>query len=317
MPRRHLLIGVTCCWVLSFLVLVTSVWAMRSATGLPRIVPMSGLDLPDAYDPRVIPDGDLERFRLELEETVEGLDEEARVLAILAWVMNQVPRVENRYSQRAWGMIEAARAGGGFSCGGMAEIFRVALLAHAIPARVVMLQRNLFDTYDTHASVEAWVRGKWRLYDPTFHVALRRDDEAIGLFEARDWVLKGKGAPYEIAFLGEVRYPARIENYPIRLEAYMNNAYVLMHRQSAAVNVPVVGFWLTRELAYSSDDDRLSHVAQTFYRRLYYGTLVVLPAVNLCLLLVVVAVWRAGRSGQGLLVRLTGVRAAARIINSS
>lgn len=91
-----LLVVVTTCWVVSLVIFLTAMSSMRYATGLPRLVPMTGLDSPDAYDSRLSVESDRERFRRELALVAANLDTtEAKVLAILEWVMNQIPRVES------------------------------------------------------------------------------------------------------------------------------------------------------------------------------------------------------------------------------
>lgn len=297
-----LLLVVTTCWVVSLIILVIAVGGMRYATGLPRLVPMSGIDSPDAYDTHLGVESDRERFRQELAPIIAKLDTtEAKVLAILEWVMNQIQKVEARYAASSWEMVEIGRSGGGLICGGMAQVFKDALLVNDIPARTLSFQRNLFDLYDSHASVEAWVDGKWRLYDPTFHVVLKNSDsdERIGTYAAQDWFIKGQGQRVELEFLGEVKYPARVGNYPIRYEIFLNNVYVDRYRYIGILgDIPVVGRWLSRELTYPSKVPGLSTMAHDFYRFLYYTTLVVLPGINLLLLLTMWLLWRKTRRSR-------------------
>lgn len=196
-------------------------------------------------------------------------------------------------------MVEIGRAGGGLIGTGMAQVFRDALLANSIPARKIVLQRNISDTFDTHVTVEVWVDGKWKLFDPIFHIALRKNDERIGAFAARDWFIKGQGRRVELEFLGEVKYPARVTTYPIRYEIHLNNVYVDRYRDIGIVgDIPIVGRWLSRELAYPIEDRGLSTMAQDFYRFLYYTTLVVLPVINLLLLLTMWLIWRKARGNK-------------------
>lgn len=299
---QPLLVVVATCWAVSFIFLIMAVAGMRYATGLPRLVPMGGLDEPAAYDPRLTLESDRERFRRELAPIVaKQSTTEAKVLATLEWVMNQIPKVESRSAKSSWEMVEIGRAGGGLICGGMAQILKDALLAQGIPARSLTFQRNLFDLYDTHASVEAWVEGKWRLYDPTFHLTLKAGDKRVGAFDAREWFIKGHGTPVELEFLGEVKYPARVDRYAVRYEILFNNTYVDLRRDMWILsNIPFVGPWLSRELVYSHSDPGLSVMAQDFYRFLYYVTLVVLPAINLVLLFTMWRLWqKAPRCSSG------------------
>lgn len=288
------LVVVTTCWVVSLAVMLLTVFAMRYATGLARIVPIGALESLDVCNSHLTVESDRERFCRELTPIVDKLNSsEAKVLAILEWVMNQIPKVENRYARSSWRMVEIGRSGGGLICGGMAQLFKDALLTQGIPARVVSFQRNLFDLYDTHASVEAYVDSKWRLYDPTFHLSLKAEGKRVGVFTARDWFIKGIGPRVELEFLGEVKYPARIDNYPIRYEAFFDNVYVNARRDIGVLgDIPFVGGWLSRELLYPIIDPGLSTMAQDFYRVLFYTTLVVIPAINLSLLLAMGYLWR-------------------------
>lgn len=295
-----LLVVVTTCWVVSLVVFVIAMVGLGYTTQLPRLVPMNGLDSPDAYDPRLSVESDRERFRRELAPIVAKLDTtEARVLAILEWVMNQIPKVESRSAKSSWQMVELGRADGGLICSGMAQLFHDALITQGIPARRILLQRNVFDVFDTHATVEAFVDGKWRVYDPTFHVALKANGARIGAYEEQSWLQKRQGTSVEVEFLGDVRYPARIGAYPIRYEAHFDNVYVELKRSHGIVRaIPFLGVWLGPQWAYQGDGSGLSTMAQDFYRFLYYATMVVLPAINLILLLAMGHLWRKARRSR-------------------
>lgn len=248
---------------------------LRSA-GLVRISPYEDLSLPSAFHSEIAHPPDRELFR----EALPWLptEQEEKVLFILKWIMNQIPVVEDSYVKSSWEMVLRGRAGRGVLCSGMAQMFRDALLAHDIPARIMVLQRDLFSS-DSHATVEAWVNGKWRLYDPTFHIALRADGDRVGLFEARDWFLRGKGRPISVEFLGKVSYPARIESYYIRYEALMTNIYVDLRERHFPRQV------------YAYPKNGLSTRSQDYYRNLYFCTLVVLPALSVFFFLCAWLLW--------------------------
>lgn len=310
------LIIITTCWALSALLSVFAVVGLRYATGLPRLVPMVGLESPQAYDPHLTVESDRERFHRELAPVVANMDTtEAKVLAILEWVMNQIPKVEHRYAKSSWAMVEIGRAGGGLICTGMAQIFCDALLANDIPARRVFLQRNMFDSLDTHVTVEVWVDGKWRIYDPTFHLAFKRNSTYIGVYEAHDWFVKQKGQDIEVIFLGDVRYPARIDSYRICYEVLFNNVFIETQKHYRSFyNIPIlgcivakgVGVWFGPTRGYPNNDEELRMMAIDFYRYLYYGTLVFLPAINLVLLLFIFLIWRrAKRYGDELSMEMS------------
>ena len=154
----------------------------------------------------------------------------------------------------------------------------------------------MFDLYDTHQTVEAWVDGKWTLYDPTFHLTLKVDGKRVGAFEAREWFIKGRGKPVELEFLGEVKYPARVDNYPLRYEILFNNIYVDLDDDMGPIRfIPFVGPWITRNHMYLSSDIGLSTMPQNFYRFLYNIVLIVIPVINLLLFLGMVLLWRKAR----------------------
>lgn len=294
---QPLLVVVTTCWVVSLMILVIAMVGLGYTTQLPRLVSMNGLESPDSYDPRLSVEYDREHFRRGLTPMVAKLDTtEAKVLAILEWVMNQIPKVESRPGKSSWEMVELGRVGGGQICSGMAQLFHDALITQGNPARRVLLQRNVFDVFDTHVTVEAFVDGKWRVYDPTFHVALKENGTRIGAYEAQSWLQKIRGTNLAVEFLGDVRYPARTNVYPLRYEAHFNNVYVELKRSHGIVRaIPFIGVWLGPQWAYQGEGSGISTMAQDFYRFLYYGTLVVLPAINLVLLLAMGYLWRTAR----------------------
>lgn len=290
------LVVVATCWFISFTILVMAVAGLRYATGLQRLVPMSGLDAPASYDTRLAVESDRERFRRELAPIVGKLNAtEAKVLATLEWVMNQIPKVESQSAKSSWEMVEIGRTGGGLICGGMAQIFKDALLAQDIPARSVVFKRDIFATHDTHVSVEAWVDGKWRLYDPTFHLTLKAGDERVGAFEGRDWFISGRGKPVELEFLGDVRYPARVNKYYIRYEALLNNVFINARNDAGIIGkTPVLGSLLGGGLKFPSTRQSAgsSKMALRVYRFIYQVTFVALPVINLVLLFTMWCLWQ-------------------------
>jgi hypothetical protein len=248
------------------------------------------------HDPRFAKPSDAALFRRELQPALaKAVTTEAKVLITLRWVMNQIPRIEARSANSSWEMVELGRSGGGLICGGMADIFREALLANGIPARRVILQRDIFNVDDSHVTVEAWVDGRWRLYDPTFHIALRSNGERIGAHEAREHFLKRATHPVEIEFLGDVTYPARVDKYYIRYEPLFDHVFVEVERGVGVLRaLPVIGVWLAPQRLYQFDAV-LGMRAEESYRIAYYMTLVALPIANILLLLALWVRWRQSR----------------------
>lgn len=278
----------------------------------PNLIPVEDINTATSYQRRVAAE-DLEKFRAATAPVVVGAaDEETKVLRILAWVMNQVGTVENFAAPSSWQMVEATRAGRGLTCGGLATIFRDALLANGIPARRVTLWRNFGDLFDTHVTVEAYVGGHWRVYDPTFHVALRSAGERVGAFEAREWFIKGRGQPVVFEFLGSVRYPVRLETYPTNVPVLFNNVFVETRRVSPHFgNLPKIGRWLGREYIYPVDDPTLSSMPHELYRTVRRAAIAALLALVLGWSLVAMAaIWRLCRPGQTLARRASRADAA-------
>lgn len=171
-------------------------YAVHSMVGFSPWREMEGLEQPTAF---TVPP--------EIKFAYDPANAEPRALKTLAAVMND---------ERNKGLL----------CAGMAHVYRDALLSQGIQARKVVLKRQRYGREDTHVTVEAWINGKWRIYDPTFHITLKSNGERIGAFDAQDWVLYGKGKPFTIEFLGDVAYPARVETYHVRYEAHFNNVFV-------------------------------------------------------------------------------------------
>lgn len=157
---------------------------------------------------------------------IDRLKGEEQVLATLRWTMNQASAIGDATRLNVPELLDYARRGGPMACNDMGLVFSEALSALGIPSRRIVLARNIFDKYDVHATVEAWVDGKWRLYDPTFNVSPVSNGEVIGAFEAREIFFHGNWN-IEFRFFGDVRYPARLENYYMRYKPLFNNAFVV------------------------------------------------------------------------------------------
>jgi len=240
------------------------------------------LDSPGAYYPNISVDSDREYFQKELgSELSRYKTQEEKVRFILRWTMSQFSRIESFSTQSSQDLVQQGRSGRGAICGGMAQVFRDALLSSGIPARTVQFQRNPFDLFDTHVSVEVWLDGEWRLFDPTFHIALRQGGEYVGAMKARNSLLNGKAPAPEVVFLGEVNYPARIENNYISLPFYFDNVYFNTERTSEFLR-PWPKFAAARRWVnyYPSDSAPASNSAQEFYRALFLIFVIIFPIAN-------------------------------------
>lgn len=259
-----------------FCLTVAALLWLRNTTGLVRIAPMEGLSARSAHNAEVTVLSDRDKFAIALAD-ISGGDERI-VLKTVEWVMNRIPTVGNHYRKSSWDMLEARD---GQLCSGMAQILVDALLSKGIPARRVFLQFALFDNLKTHVTVEVWVHGRWRVYDPTFHIALRAGKERVGVFEAREWFLKRRGSPVELEFLGDVAYPARIEKYQLPFEAHLNHIFVDLRQPT-----------FPRQLFAYPTDQGLDTNTEDLYRFVYYGCLIGLPLLNVLLFMLSVFSWR-------------------------
>lgn len=270
-----------------------------SATRLPIIRETSPqyLSSPGAYYPKTSVDSDREYFQRELgRELSRYKTQEEKVLYVLRWTMSQFGRVESFSARSSQDLVQHGRSGRGAICGGMAQVFRDALISLGIPARTVQFQRNPFDLFDTHVSVEVWVGGKWRLFDPTFHIALRQGREYVGAVEARNSLLTGKGQKVEIVFLGEVKYPARIEENYLSFPFYFDNVYFNTNRTSDSLSRwPILSAARRWVNYYPSGNQNISNGSQEFYKMLFFLLVILFPIINLMTLVSAVFLYSTAR----------------------
>ena len=269
--------------------------------GLQRIVPMDRAEHVEQYHHDVFSPDDLPRLHKVLDtEGITKLRGEARVLATLQWVMSRTDRVEQNFARGGWAVLQSVQGGRGMLCASTAELFRDALLALDVPARMVFLFRDIFGG-DSHATVEAWVDGKWRLYDPTFHVAVKSvDGHRVGISDAQRWFVERKGEPVQFEFLGEVKYPARLDRYYVRYEALLNNVFIELQRGSPLVRyVPWARPWVGPIWGYPrSGDERLRSGHYDTYSCLYHGALVFLPSLVAALAIAILGLAVARARGK-------------------
>lgn len=83
----------------------------------------------------------------------------------------------------------------GHICGGLQFLYMAALEAHGIRSRRVSLFVKVDGATDplwSHASVEAFIDGKWIAIDPTFNFTFRHDGRHVGWIETADLVDAGE-----------------------------------------------------------------------------------------------------------------------------
>lgn len=116
----------------------------------------------------------------------------------------------------------------GKNCNGMSELFLHALRVQGYKARKLFVVKSIGDPYATHTLVEVFENNKWVIYDPTFNVSFKKDDQLLGAVDISKSLIDGSFKQIEPVFYGEVAYPARLETYPIYWLAHFNN--VLMFK---------------------------------------------------------------------------------------
>jgi len=266
---------------------VAVVSVLQQGIGLQKIVPVDRIRDADQYHRKVFEPTDLPRLREQLHaEGITKLDGEQKVLATLRWVMSQTDKVEHNSSEGGWAVLQSVRRGEGMLCASTAELFRDALLALDVPARKVFLFRDVFGG-DSHATVEAWVKEKWRMYDPTFHIALKTVEggDRLGILDAQRWFVQGAGREVQFEFLGEVKYPVRLERYYIRYEALLNNVFIELSRGAPFLRyVPWARPWVGPVWGYErSLGDRARTKHYDVYSWLYYFAMVAVPTLAVAL----------------------------------
>lgn len=126
----------------------------------------------------------------------------------------------------------------GHYCGGITCLYLACLEAHGIPARYVGLFDACREPYESHASVEIWIDGRWIASDPTFNVMFRLDGAWLSYAELLAALAAEK--PVEIVSNGFPIQPGRdISSYFVPLR---NWKYVVMH--------PAVVYSSGRKLEY-------------------------------------------------------------------
>jgi hypothetical protein len=143
-------------------------------------------------------------------------DNETLALSLLSETMNTVKRVDNAVYPKDYESLEAHVARGkGLICGGMALLYSYKLTEHGFRNRIVRFRRELQSTYDTHASVEVYLHGRWVLLDPTFHIRLWRGNKPAMSLDLMQELYDGTEDSIHIQYLGRTRYPTRVSNYYI------------------------------------------------------------------------------------------------------
>jgi hypothetical protein len=150
-----------------------------------------------------------------------------RAVALRQWVRTQCkrlgPEIEQRSINEPLDMLAAMRAGYSSQCGPMAYVYREALAAAGIPARLVILLRNPPFPSDGHGTVEAYLDGRWVLTDPTFNAHWTIDGRPANAWYIRGVYLFDPHKKHKLEVVnGEYVPDPSVETYQIRYYAQMN-----------------------------------------------------------------------------------------------
>lgn len=197
-------------------------------------------------------------------------------------LMQEVRKAEINFFDASLDLLEVIESGGGLVCGGMAVAYFHSLAGQGYKARIVSFFRHSGITPDSHISVEVFENGRWVLYDPTFNTAYLKGPMRLGAMELQKELLREGASQVKPEFLGEVNYPARLENYYIDWRPLVNNIFVVGRSVSISrdrfglflAKVPPFRYWFGPVYFYEKDLQADHHALNKI---LYFVSMVVLP----------------------------------------
>ncbi len=156
-------------------------------------------------------------------------DTERRALAILTRTMNSVSKIEGGFRPIEFNALRQWVKTHGVLCGGMAHLYHGYLDRAGIPNRIVHFASSSAPSANTHVTVEVALNEKWVLLDPTFHVRFWHNGQALSARDLMNLYYRHESNQIKAQFLGDVRYPARIEEYYINYFLLTQNLYYIEH----------------------------------------------------------------------------------------
>ena len=156
-------------------------------------------------------------------------------------------------------LFDHAKQGGMLTCNGMAELYLHALRIQGVQARKLFVVKNFGDSCQSHTIVEIFLDGKWRIFDPTFHVSFKKDGQLIGAQDIAQALVDGSFSGIEPVFYGEVAYPHRLERYYMHWLSLYNNVLLFDYGHQANTFIEKILFlplryWYGPVLYYLSPD---------------------------------------------------------------
>lgn len=202
---------------------------------------------------------------------------------LLQQTMNSVNKIEKTDYSNAWEAYSIAKSGKGLLCDGMAEIYLATLTSNGIPSRMVVLRKNIFEIYDTHATVEVFKDNRWVIYDPTFNCSFEKNGQLIGAQEISDSLYDGTAVSIKPVFYGEVKYPARLEEYYIDWLPLYNNVSVMDNSSRCVLfKLPPLRYW-KGSVEYYEQKTSFPSNHMEYTETIYRFIIVILPVVIILL----------------------------------
>jgi hypothetical protein len=205
-------------------------------------------------------------------------------------LMNRVTNTGSDHSDSPIVLLEQTKNGKGMICGGLASVYYNALNGQGYKARMVKLLRQSVHTLDVHQTVEVWQDGAWKISDPTFNVEFWKNENRIGAEEIQKSVISGDYKDVEFRFMGEVRYPARLNEYYLNWQPLFNNVLIMgrsvysaqMRFGAFLAKVPPFRYWFGPLYFYQMD----SVDQHALNKAVYFMAMVVLPLLLVFLAIV-------------------------------
>jgi len=211
-------------------------------------------------------------------------------------VMNKVRKVAHTPSRDISSLLAYVKSGGGLDCSGMADLYLDELLENHIKARQISLFRDLGDMYDSHATVEVYLNGKWVIFDPTFNISFTKNGVLIGAEDIHQALIHGTFGDIKPVFYGEVEYPARVDKYYMHWLSLYNNVFVAGNGDIPFIKkMPPLRYWLG-PVCYYQENPRWHNHDIDLHEGIYFVAVVLLPIFIMVLGFLLVALlllaWR-------------------------